>query len=766
MKSKDRTGRDVVPLRRMTRERDKKLRICPLCEATCGLEITVEGRHATAIRGDEADVFSAGFLCPKAAALAQLDADPDRLRQPLVRRGGQLVPVSWDEAFAEVERRLLPIIAEHGNDAVAVYLGNPNVHNLSLAIYGQVLLRALRTKNIYSASTVDQIPKQLASGLMFGTFTTVAVPDIDHTDLLLMLGANPFDSNGSLWTVPDFPGRLRALQKRGGQCVVVDPRRTRTADAADQHICIRPGTDAHFLMAIVHTLFAEGLVNPGKLADHVDGIAAVKEVAADFAPEKVAPVCHVSAAVLRDLARRLAAAERAVVYGRIGTCTQEFGTLASWLVDVCNVLTGNLDRPGGALFPLAPGFAANSHGTPGVGRGVRTGRRHSRVRGAPEVQGELPVACLAEEIETPGEGQVRALITIAGNPALSTPNGERLSRALASLDFMISLDLYLNETTRHAGVIFPGLSPLEESHYDLVFNQFAHRNAARYSPPVFPAPPDRPLEWQTLLRLTGIVSGQGAGANLEALDDFVALAQVQRAVGNSQSPVHGRDPEEILAALAPRRGPERIVDLALRSGPYGEGFGARAGRLSLSELEAHPHGIDLGPLAPRLPHVLRTPSGKVELAPRPLIEDVARLRSSLERNHDDGHFYLVGRRHLRSNNSWMHNLPLLAAGRPRCTLQVHPADARRLGLTEGASARVQSRVGEVVAPVEITDAIMPGVVSLPHGWGHDEPNTRLQVAARQPGVNSNLLADEQAIDPLSGNAVLNGIPVTVAPVCE
>lgn len=750
----------------MTREDDKRFRICPLCEATCGLEITVHGRRATAIRGDAADVFSAGFLCPKAAALAQLDEDPDRLRLPLVRRNGQLVPASWDEAFAEVERRLLPIIAEHGSDAVAVYLGNPNVHNLSLTVYGQVLLRALRTKNIYSASTVDQIPKQLASGLMYGTFTTVAVPDIDRTDFLLMLGANPFDSNGSLWTVPDFPGRLRALQKRGGQCVVVDPRRSRTAEAADQHVFIRPGTDAHFLMAIVHTLFAEDLVDLGKLNGHVTGVEEVKKAAAEFAPERVESTCQIPAAATRDLARRLAGAERAVVYGRIGTCTQEFGTLASWLVDVCNALTGNLDRPGGALFPLAPGFAANSHGTPGIGRGVRTGRRHSRVRGAPEVQGDLPVACLAEEIETPGDGQVRALITIAGNPALSTPNGERLGRALASLDFMISLDLYLNETTRHADVIFPGLSPLEESHFDAVFNQFACRNAARYSPPLFPAPANRPLEWQTLLRLAGIVSGQGAGTDLTALDDFVALTQVQRAVASSQSPVHGRSPQEIIAALAPRRGPERIVDLALRSGPYGDGFGTNPGGLSLTRLEAHPHGIDLGPLAPRLPDVLRTPSGRVELAPQPLLDDVSRLRSALDRHREDGELYLVGRRHLRSNNSWMHNLPLLAAGRPRCTLHVHPDDAKRLGLADGSSARVQSHAGVLLAPVEITDAIMPGVVSLPHGWGHDQPDTRLQVAGRHPGVNSNLLADERAIDPLSGNAVLNGIPVTVEPAPE
>jgi len=743
--------------------RQTKYRICPLCEATCGLELVVDRREVTAVRGDAADVFSQGFICPKGVALAQLDQDPDRLREPLVRRNGTLLPAAWDAAFVEVERRLTPIIAQHGADAVAVYLGNPNVHNLSLALYGQALLRTLRTQNLYSASTVDQIPKQLAAGLMFGTFMSVAVPDIERCDFLLVLGANPFDSNGSLWTVPDFPGRLRALQQRGGRCVVVDPRRSRTAAAADQHLFIVPGTDAYLLMAIVYTLFDEGLVALGRLAGHTNGIAEVKAAAQPFVPAAVAPLCGIPADTIRQLARDLARAPRGAVYGRIGTCTQEFGTAASWLVDVCNVLTGKLDREGGALFPLAPAFAANTYGEPGVGRGVRIGRRHSRVRGLPEVMGELPCACLAEEIETPGAGQIRALITIAGNPVLSTPNGARLARALDSLECMISLDIYLNETTRHADVILPGLSPLEDSHYDPIFTQFAYRNAARYSPPVFAPPPDRPQEWQTLLRLTAIVAGQGAGADVGLLDDFVATTQVQRAVGDPRSPVYGRAPDDILAALVPRRGPERLVDLALRAGPYGDGFGAHPDGLSLSKLAAYPHGIDLGPLQPRIPESLRTPSGKIELAPQQLLDDVQRLRAGLGGAQRNGSLVLVGRRHLRTNNSWMHNLPQLTGGRPLCTLHIHPADAARLGLADGGVARVAARVGAVEVPVEVTDAIMPGVVSLPHGFGHDQPGTRLTVAGARPGVNSNLLADELALDPLSGNAILNGIPVQVEP---
>jgi anaerobic selenocysteine-containing dehydrogenase len=740
--------------------RTTKYRICPLCETTCGLEIGIEADRVTSVRGDRADVFSAGFVCPKGAALIQLHNDPDRLRQPLVRRDGELQAASWDEAFAEIERRLVPIIGERGKDAVAVYLGNPNVHNFGLALYGQALLRALRTANIYSASTVDQMPKQLASGLMFGNFLSIAVPDIDRTDYLLVLGANPFESNGSLWTVPDFPGRLRALRQRGGRCVVIDPRRTRTAEAADEHVFIRPGTDAHLLLAMVNVLFAEGRVDLGRLTEHVRGTDLIEQAAREFTPEIATDKCGVPAETIRRLARELSAVRCGAVYGRIGTCTQEFGTVASWLIDVCNVLTGNLDRVGGAMFPKAAAFQSNSYGAPGVGRGVRTGRRRSRVRGAAEVMGELPVACLAEEIETLGEGQVRALITIAGNPVLSTPNAGRLDAALATLEFMVSLDVYVNETTRHADVILPGLSPLFIQHFDAAFPQFGYRNAVRYSPPVFTPPPDRPAEWQTLLRLTGIVTGQGANPDLDALDDFVATSQIQRAVADEHSSVCGRDGGEIFAALEGRRGPDRLLDLALRTGPWGDGFGAHADGLTLAKLETHPHGIDLGPLEPRIPEVLRTPSGKIELAPEALTADARRVRESASAPLSD-ELRLVGRRHLRSNNSWMHNLPLLAGGRPRCTLQMHPLDARRLGLADGSRARVTSRAGTLELPVELDEGIMPGVVSIPHGWGHDRPGARLRLAAEDPGVNSNVLADELALDPLSGNAVLNGIPVRV-----
>ena len=734
---------------------------CPLCEATCGLEIRTRGRDVTGIRGNDADVFSHGFICPKAYALKELDADPDRLRTPLIRRNGTLQPATWEAAFAEVERRLMPIVRERGRDAVAVYLGNPTAHNMALAIYAQVLLRALGTKNVFSASTVDQMPKQVSSGLMFGTLLSVPVPDLDRTDYLLMLGANPFVSNGSLMTAPDAPGRIRAIRKRGGKVVVIDPKRTRTAQEASEHHFIQPGTDAHFLFAIVHALFAEGLVRLGRLAEHVAGLEEVEQLAREFSPEIAAERCGIDAGTIRRLARELAQAPSAAVYARIGTCTQEFGTLASWLVDVINILTGRLDEPGGAMFTKAAAAAANTRGTPGRGKGVRFGRRVSRVRKAPEVYGEFPCACLAEEIETPGDGQVRALITIAGNPVLSTPNGTRLASALASLEFMVSLDIYVNETSRHADVIFPGLSAFEQSHYAVALRQLAVRNVATYSAPVFEVPTGQQPEWQTLLRLAGLASGQPVDADIGALDDFVAFQRVEHEVATSSSPVHGREPADIMAALAPQRGPERILDLMLRTGPYGDGFGTNPGGLTLAQLEANPQGIDFGPLQPRVPELLRTPSGKIELAPETLVTDVARLRATLAQpNHG---LKLIGRRDLRSNNSWMHNLDVLVKGKARCTMQIHPADASRLGLADGGLARVTSRASAINVPVEITEDILPGVVSIPHGWGHDEPEVKMRVATAHAGANSNRLADEFALDPLSGNAVLSGIPVTVEP---
>jgi anaerobic selenocysteine-containing dehydrogenase len=736
-------------------------RICPLCEACCGLDVQVADGRVVGIRGRADDVFSQGYLCPKGYALKDLHEDPDRLRQPLVRRDGRLQPAGWDEAFAEIERRLVPILERHGRDAVALTVGNPAAHKMSLLLYFARLARALGSKNIFSASTLDQMPKQLSCGWMYGTWLSVPVPDIERCDFLLVIGANPMASNGSLWTVTDFRGKARALRQRGGRLVVIDPRRTETAAIADAHHPIRPGADVYLLAAMAQTLYAEGLVRPGRLADWTTGIDAVRDAVAAFTPEAAAPRCGIGADTIRALARELAGTPRACVYGRIGTCTQAFGTLSSWLVDVLNLLTGHLDEPGGAMFPLAAAFAPNTMGPPGSGRGVVTGRHASRVSGAPEVMGELPITLLAEEIETPGPGQVKALITVASNPVLSAPGGPRLARALDTLDFMVSLDIYLNETTRHADVVLPGLSPLEDAHYDVTFPQLSARNHARYSAAVFAPPAGQPAEWENLLRLMAIVRGQGAAADVHALDDELLAQEVARQAGHHAPAV--------LAALAAsgRRGPERLVDLALRSGPYGDLFGARPDGLGLDRVMAAPGGIDLGPLAPRMPQMLRTPSGRIELAPPACLADLERARAALAEPAPA--LVIVGRREVRSNNSWMHNLPTLAKGPERCTLLVHPADAARLGLVDGALARISARAGvngadrRIVAPVVVSDEMMPGVVSLPHGWGHDLPGVRLALAAERPGANLNAVLDETLRDPLSGNAVLSGVAVEVAP---
>jgi anaerobic selenocysteine-containing dehydrogenase len=733
-------------------------RTCPFCEATCGLEVTMRGDEVASVRGDADDVFSRGFLCPKSQGLKQLHDDPDRLTRPLVRRDGELVEASWEEAFAAVDEGLSRVLAEGGRDAVAVYLGNPSAHSIA-ALYGPAFLKALGSKNLYSASSVDQLPKHLSAGLMFGGALTIPVPDVDRTDHLLILGANPLVSNGSLLTAPDMRGRIRAIRERGGKVVVIDPRRTRTAREADEHHFIRPGTDAHLLFAIVNVLIAEDLADPGALAEHANGADEIPALAEPFTPEAVAAVCGIEADEIRRMARELAGADRAAIYGRIGTTTQRFGSIASWLVDVLNYLTGNLDREGGAMFPLAAVGQRNSAGTGPTGRGMAVHRWASRATGRPEVIGELPVVALTEEITTPGEGQVRALVTVAGNPLVSTPDAGALEAAVESLDFMVCVDIYVNETTRHADVILPAPEPLAKPHYDFALYQLAIRSVANYSARVIDPPEGAMEEWQIILRLAAIAAGQGADADLEAWDDLVVATLIGREVALPGSPIQGRAADEIMAALGERRGPERVLDFLLRVGPFGEGFGADPDGLTLAKLEASPHGVDLGPMRPRLPDVLRTPSGKIELAPAELVSDVPRLEAELG-GHVNGQMVLIGRRQLRSNNSWMHNLPALVKGKDRCTAWVHPDDAERLGLADGASARVSSSSGELVVPVEVTDEIMPGVVSIPHGWGHDAPGVRLSVAGEHAGVNSNLLAPVD-VDVPSQNAVLNGIPVEV-----
>lgn len=736
------------------------LRICPLCEATCGLTLTIEGTRVTGARGDRDDVFSKGFICPKGASFGAVDGDPDRLRTPLVRRDGELREATWEEAFDAVAAGIRGVVDRYGANSVGVVLGNPNVHTMAGALYPPVLLAGLGTRSVFTASTVDQMPKHVSSGLLYGDANAIPVPDLDHTDHLLLIGANPLESNGSLCTAPDFPGKLKALKARGGTLTVIDPRRTRTAKLADRHIAIRPGADALLLAAMAHVLFEEGLVDTGELTSHLQGLDELREAVQDFTPEAVAGACDVDPGVTRALARELAAAPTAAVYGRIGSCTVPHGTLASWLVDVLNILTGNLDRPGGALFPQAatdraPRPAGPSHG-------FALGRWHSRVSRHPEAKGELPLSALAEEIDTAtAEGEpIRALIAVATNPVLSAPDGDRLDKALGSLDFMVSVDPYLNETSRHAQVVLPPPPPSQSPHHDFAFNTLAVRNQVRYTRAAVPLEPGRMAETEILARLILAATGMH-GADPSAVDDLVIAQTLGKAVKDAHSPVHGREPGELTAELAGDTGPERRLDMMLRLGPYGDGFGVRPEGLSLTKLLAHPHGIDLGPLESRLPQPLKTRSGKVELLPQPLADDLPRLREAL-RHQADG-LVLIGRRHLRSNNSWMHNVPALTGGTNRCTLHIHPEDAERLGLKDGAAVRVKGAGGEVVAEAEVTDGVRSGVVSLPHGWGHDRPGTRLSHALKDPGVNVNQLLDGSLLDPLSGNAVLNGIPVLLFP---
>nr|WSW46617.1 molybdopterin-dependent oxidoreductase [Streptomyces sp. NBC_01001] len=749
------------------------LRICPLCEATCGLTLTIEGTTVTGARGDREDVFSRGFICPKGAAFGALDADPDRLHTPLVRRDGRLQEATWEEAYDVIAAAIPALVQRYGAQSVGVVLGNPNVHTMAGALYPPLLLKALGTRNLFTASTLDQMPKHVSSGLLFGDPFAIPVPDLDRTDFLLLLGANPVESNGSLCTAPDFPGRLKALRARGGTLVVVDPRRTRTAKLADRHLAPRPGSDALLLAALAHTLLAEKLAAPGTLEEWTDGLGELAEALGSFTPEAVAPACDLTAAEIRDLARDLAAAPTAAVYGRIGSCTVEYGTLASWLVDVLNILTGNLDRPGGVLFPLA---AAGPRPRPaGPGKGFTLGRWHSRVSGHPEAKAELPIAALAEEIETPGEGRIRALVAIAANPVLSAPDGRRLDAALAGLDFMVSIDPYLNETSRHAHVVLPPPPPSQSAHHDFAFNGFAIRNQARYTRPAVPLEAGRLDECEIHARLVLAVSGMHGSAAPSAVDDMVIQGALAKETADPRSPLHGQDPARLAGLLTGESGPERRLDLMLRLGPYRDQFGADSAPdagagagagasegLSLERLLAHPHGIDLGPLRPRLPGVLRTRSGRIELLPDPITAELPRLHAALADR--PAALVLVGRRHLRSNNSWLHNVPALTGGSNRCTLQVHPEDAGRLGLTTGGMARITADGGSLEVPVEVTDAVRTGVVSLPHGWGHDRDGARLSVASAAPGVNVNQLLDGSRLDPLSGTAVLNGFPVELTPL--
>ena len=717
----------------------------------------MDGPVVKRIRGDRDDVFSHGFICPKGSTLKQLQEDPDRLRTPLVRRNGELVEATWEEAWVAVADGLARVRADGGPNATAVYLGNPNAHSMAGALYVRPLLKALGTRNVFSASTVDQMPKHVSSGMLFGNPSAIPVPDLDRTDYLLMLGANPFESNGSLCTAPDFPGRLAAIRERGGRIVVVDPRRTRTADAADEHLAIRPGTDALWLAALAHEIVAAGNVDLGAVADLVDGFDRLAPALQAFTPEAVAARTRIAPDVTRRIASELSGAASAAVYGRIGTHTVRFGTVASWLVDVLNIVTGNLDRAGGAMFPSPPHERPTekrptenlpTENRVSGGRGFKTGRWASRVSDRPEVRGELPAGVLAEEIDTPGPERIRALVTAAGNPVRSIQDSERLDAALATLDFMVSIDIYVNETTRHADVILPPPAPLEKAHFDFAFAGFAVRNVVNYSPAIIET--DAPPEWEIYARLALAAGGADPSTPPAQITDLLA----DGVIAQRRSKMDATDLDDAIAESKDLEGPERILALMLRTGRH---------ELTWEEVVASPHGIDFGPMVPHVNEVMRTADGRIDLVPELIAEDMTRLADTLA-SEDDGGLLLVGRRDVRSNNSWMHNLEVLVKGKPRCTLQVHPDDAAALGLSDGVTATVSARVGSISVPVAVTDIVSPGTVSLPHGWGHGVDGTRMAVAGRYAGVNTNVLTDASVLDPLSGNAQLNAIPVTVAAV--
>ncbi len=712
-------------------------RTCNLCEAMCGIEIKVENSAIVSIAGDKNDPFSRGHICPKAVALQDLYSDPDRLRYPLRRTSSGWEQIGWKEALDETAGRIKSIQQKYGRNAVAFYQGNPTVHNCGSLLFGAELSRALRTRNRFSATSVDQLPHHFAALFMFGHQLLLPVPDIDRTDYFLILGANPVVSNGSLMSAPDVANRLCEIRQRGGKVIVIDPRRTETAAIADRHEFIRPGTDVLFLLGLLHTIFAERLDKPGHLADFTDGLDTVKQLAIDFPPERVAPATGIAADRIRNIAREFATAAKAVCYGRLGVCTQQFGAAGLWLVNVVNIVTGNLDREGGAMF-TTPAFDIVNLGTK-LGLKGHRGKWKSRVRNLPEFAGELPVAVLAEEIQTGGSDQIKALITASGNPVLSTPNGKQLDRVLPALEFMVSIDFYLNETTRHANIILPPTTALEHDNYDIVFHLLAIRNTAKYSPALFAPSPDAKHDWEILLELQTRLRSRDLLGTMKAK----ATNWFLRRIG----------------------GPKGIVAHGLRTGPYGKGYKPFGNGLSMRKLAKHPHGIDLGPLQPRLPHLLGHESKRINLAPDVLVSDIPRIKQHLEdscRISSNGFdLLLIGRRHLHSNNSWMHNTQRLTRGKDRCTLLIHPQDAVRLQICEGQLVRVCSRTGHVDAAASLSEEMMPGVVSLPHGWGHNLAGTRLSVAEQHAGVSANNLTDDQLVDPISGTAALNGVPVRI-----
>jgi len=736
-------------------------RSCPICEACCGLRLEVDrtNKKILSVRGDDEDPRSRGYVCPKATAVKGLYEDPDRIKTPLRKTDQGWQEISWQEAYAYAGERLAAIREAHGKDTLATYIGNPIGHCASGLLMVPMYLEAMQSERLFSAATMDQQPKNLTSSILYGDMWAISVPDIQRTDYMLSLGGNQLVSQGSLMSAPNAKKQIADLQARGGRFIVMDPRRSETAEVADEHHFIAPGSDTFFLFALTNVLFEEELTDLGRLAEFTDDVERVRELAVRFTPEIVAEVTGVPAETTRRIAREFAAAERAVCYGRIGTCTQEFGTLSSWLVDVVNVLTGNLDRPGGSMFTRPATGQSERHLWDGSE--LNLGRWKSRVRGLPEYEGQLPVATFAEELEEASAGaeRARALVTVCGNPVLSSPNGARLAAAMDELDFMVSIDIYLNETTRHADLILPTTVSMEHSNYDFLFAGTAVRNFARYSPQVFEPDGELPDLGNVMLEL----AARSNGTEGSVLEMMLFEGMLAAFVGQEGTPCANVSVDDARAKLPNEPGIERLLDLMIRTGPFGDAFDPTSDGLSLEKIAKAGHAVDLGPLEPRLPEMIRKQHGRLKLVHEIFEQDIERLKASLEERSDPDRLVLIGRRQLRNMNSWLHNLDNLAKGPERCTLIVNPQDAARLGLEAGGQAKVSSRAGSVTAPVQISDEMMPGVVSLPHGFGHREHDTALRIAnTKQPGANANQLLDEFSLDTPSGTSVANGIVVQIA----
>jgi len=694
-------------------------RACHLCEAICGLQIKTQGSEILSIKGDKKDPVSHGFICPKATAIADIHNDPDRLRKPVKRVGQQWLEISWEEAIDLTAQRLVDTQLRHGADSIGFYAGNPGVHNYGNMTHGVLLRKAVNTRNHFSATSLDQLPHHLTSYAMYGHQFFLPIPDIDRTDLMVIFGGNPIASNGSIMTMPNGPKRFKALQERGGQLIVVDPRRTETAEIADQHHFIRPGKDAFVLLAIIKTLFDESLIDTGHLTDHLNGLDTIRTEVAPFTLELAAQQSGMTIESIRALTQQLANTDKAVIYGRMGVSVQEFGAVCQWAIQLINILIGALDSVGGALL-TSPAFGYVRKGLNGAGH---FDVFQSRVSGLPEFSGELPAVTMAEEMLTPGKGQIKAMVTIAGNPVISSANASELNSAFAELDFYVAFDFYINATTRHADVILPPTSPLEHDHYDIAFLRLAVHNSARYNPAVFAADNDALHDWQ-----------------------------IFNAVANRICELKGTE-------FRPLPAPDELIAHGIDSGPYGPKENPEIA-LTMATLKSSPHGVDLGPLQPGIPERLCTEDGKINMAPDFLVNDLSRLRSAATELGQD-ELLLIGRRHVRSNNSWMHNYHRLVKGKPRWQLMMHPDDLAKRNIESESQVTIESRVGRVTTTVVATDEVMPGVVSLPHGWGHKRPGIKMAIATQQDGVSCNELTDDKLIDQASGNAALNGVPVTV-----